>query len=139
MKRAKMQPRDQVTDSGLQMGPGKNEHDGAKKLKTAVMNKVTSTQGRTGEAKMGLAQLYLQHVSKAEHECTLAKKNGNKTELARLTEHVSNLKKHGIDGFMKFREYGNYSFVTLRSEEDSSESDQDSTISALSGGEDEEG
>ena len=98
----------------------------------------TSTQGgRTGDTNVFLAQLYLQHLSRAEHDCMVARKNGNKTELARMTEHVSNLKEHGIDGFMKFREHGDYSFVSLRSGEESSESDEESTISALSGGADE--
>ena len=135
MKRAKMQSHDKATDGGLQMGSGKNEGNSFKKLKSAGSREDTSTQGdRTGDANVFLTQLYLQNVRSAEHDCMVARKNGDKTELARMTEHVSNLKEHDIDGFMKFREHGDYSFVSLRSGEESSESDEESTISALSGG-----
>ena len=81
-----------------------------------------------------ITALYLEHVKDAERECTEAERNGQKAKLARLTEHVCNLREPGLDGFIKFREYGNYSFVTLCSEMESSDSDEDSIVSALSSG-----
>ena len=81
-----------------------------------------------------VAEVYEQHIRDTESACLDAKKGGDVVSFARLTELLHNLKKHGLDGFMKFQECGSYSFATLKSDDEEVDSEDSSVVSALSSG-----
>ena len=118
---------------------GKTEHiekDGLFEDKRRRVDKPASIakSNSKGKTASSVAEVYEQHVKDAERDRLDAKQKGDIYSVARLTEHVHNLKKHGIEGFEKFKECGSYSFATLKSDEEDVDSEDSSTVSALSSG-----